>query len=108
MHNYCIFKGARNDYSFIIQLYTYLFFSSIYLSVHLSIYFSCYVSGGSGAGPSCLTGSGASQEDLSSLSSCQSNLDNIRPPTIMDDIDNMDHSMISVASLPPSEVDIDR
>ncbi len=49
-------------------------------------------------------GGAVSQEDLSSLSSCQSNLDNIRPPTIMDDIDNMDHSMISVASLPPSEV----
>ena len=63
------------------------------------------VVGGSGVGSSMITGAttGASTEDLSSLSSCHSNLDNIRPPTIMDDIDNMDHSMISVASL-PSEV----
>jgi len=38
-------------------------------------------------------------EDLSSLSSCQSNLDNVRPPTIMDDMGDMDNSMVSVASI---------
>ncbi len=38
-----------------------------------------------------------SNEDLSSVSSsCQSNLDNIRPPTIMEDMDN---SIVSIASL---------
>lgn len=40
----------------------------------------------------------SSQEDLSSLSSCYSNLDNIRPPTLMDDLD-MENSMLSVASI---------
>ena len=45
---------------------------------------------------------GGSSEDLSSLSSCQSNLDNIRPPTLMMDMDGgavMDASIISIASL---------
>jgi DNA uptake protein ComE-like DNA-binding protein len=38
-------------------------------------------------------------EDMSSsLSSCQSNLDNIRPPTIMDDLD-LDNSILSIASI---------
>ncbi len=39
-----------------------------------------------------------STEDLSSMSSCVSNLDNIQPPTIMDDV-MMDASIISVASI---------
>ena len=34
----------------------------------------------------------------SSLSSCQSNLDNIRPPTLMDDLD-LDNSILSIASI---------
>ena len=42
-------------------------------------------------------------DDLtSSISSCQSNLDNIRPPTIMDDqrfMDQMDNSILSIASI---------
>ena len=39
-----------------------------------------------------------SAEDLSSISSCHSNIDNIQPPTYMEELD-MDSSMISVASL---------
>ena len=42
-------------------------------------------------------------DDLtSSISSCQSNLDNIKPPTIMDDqrfMDQMDNSILSIASI---------
>ena len=41
----------------------------------------------------------ASAEDLSSISSCQSNLDNIQPPTLLEELD-MDWSLLSVASLP--------
>jgi len=38
-------------------------------------------------------------EDMSSsLSSCQSNLDNIRPPTLMDDLE-LDNSILSIASI---------
>jgi len=47
--------------------------------------------GGSGLGS-------LSAEDLSSMSSCHSNIDNIMPPTMMDDMD-MDNSMVSVASI---------
>ncbi|XP_040564630.1 uncharacterized protein [Lepeophtheirus salmonis] len=39
---------------------------------------------------------GISNEDISSLSSCQSNLDNIKAPTILDDMDN---SILSIASI---------
>ena len=41
----------------------------------------------------------ASAEDLSSISSCHSNLDNIQPPTLLEELD-MDCSLLSVASLP--------
>ena len=41
---------------------------------------------------------GLSIEDLSSLSSCHSNLDAIQPPTLLEDLD-MDSSLMSVASL---------
>jgi hypothetical protein len=34
----------------------------------------------------------------SSLSSCQSNLDNIKPPTLMDDLE-LDNSILSIASI---------
>ena len=47
--------------------------------------------GGSGLGS-------LSSEDLSSLSSCHSNIDNIAPPSILEDLD-MDNSMLSVASI---------
>ena len=40
-----------------------------------------------------------SAEDLSSISSCHSNLDNIQPPTLLEELD-MDCSLLSVASLP--------
>ena len=47
--------------------------------------------GGSGLGS-------LSSEDLSSLSSCHSNIDNIAPPSILEDLD-MDNSMLSVESI---------
>ena len=47
--------------------------------------------GGSGLGS-------LSAEDLSSMSSCHSNIDNIMPPTMLDEMD-MDNSMISVTSI---------
>lgn len=47
-----------------------------------------------------------SNEDLSSLSSCQSNLDNIKPPTLMEDGGDMDNSMMSLASLNSEVVDM--
>merc|ERR1719318_1431408 len=47
--------------------------------------------GGSGLGS-------LSAEDLSSMSSCHSNIDNIMPPTMMDEMD-MDNSMMSVTSI---------
>ena len=54
-------------------------------------------------GPSTSTISSSYYDDLScSLSSCQSNLDNIKPPTIMDDqrfMDQMDNSILSIASI---------
>ena len=50
-------------------------------------------------------------DDLtSSLSSCQSNLDNIKPPTIMDDnrfMDQMDNSILSIASISSEIAPID-
>ena len=49
-------------------------------------------SGGGGVG-----GLMGSAEDLSSMSSCVSNLDNIQPPTLLDEV--MDASIISVASI---------
>ena len=53
------------------------------------------VAGGGGVGGGNTAHS--SNEDLtSSMSSCQSNLDNIKPPTIMDEMDN---SILSIASL---------
>ena len=39
-----------------------------------------------------------SLEDLSSISSCHSNIDNIAPPSMLEDLD-MENSMISVASI---------
>ena len=54
-------------------------------------------------GQSASTISSSYYDDLtSSLSSCQSNLDNIKPPTIMDDpgiLDQMDNSILSIASI---------
>ena len=47
--------------------------------------------GGSGLGS-------LSSEDLSSISSCHSNIDNIAPPSILEDLD-MDNSMLSVESI---------
>ena len=47
--------------------------------------------GGSGLGS-------LSSEDLSSISSCHSNIDNIAPPSMLEDLD-MENSMISVASI---------
>ena len=47
--------------------------------------------GGSGLGS-------LSSEDLSSLSSCHFNIDNIAPPSMLEDLD-MENSMISVASI---------
>ena len=47
--------------------------------------------GGSGIGS-------LSSEDLSSISSCHSNIDNIAPPSMLEDLD-MENSMISVASI---------
>ena len=47
--------------------------------------------GGSGLGS-------LSSEDLSSISSCHSNIDNIAPPSLLEDLD-MENSMISVASI---------
>ncbi|TRY69315.1 hypothetical protein TCAL_09734, partial [Tigriopus californicus] len=47
-----------------------------------------------------------SNEDLSSLSSCQSNLDNIKPPTLMEEGGDMDNSMMSLASLNSEVVDM--
>ena len=44
-----------------------------------------------------------SSEDLSSISSCHSNIDNIAPPSMLEDL-NMENSMVSVASI-SSEVD---
>ena len=45
------------------------------------------------------TGLGSlSSEDLTSISSCHSNIDNIAPPSLMEDMD-MENSMISVASI---------
>merc|ERR1719319_992798 len=46
-----------------------------------------------------------SAEDLSSISSCHSNIDNIQPPTYMEELD-MDSSMISVASLTSDVVNL--
>jgi hypothetical protein len=46
----------------------------------------------------------------SSISSCQSNLDNIKPPTIMDDqrfMDQMDNSILSIASISSEIAPID-
>ena len=43
-------------------------------------------------------GSSISQEDLSSLSSCHSNLEAIQPPTLLEELD-MDSSLLSLASL---------
>jgi len=46
-------------------------------------------------------------EDMSSsLSSCQSNLDNIRPPTLMDDLE-LDNSILSIASISSEMADAD-
>ena len=46
-------------------------------------------------------------EDMSSsLSSCQSNLDNIRPPTLMDDLE-LDNSILSIASISSEMADVD-
>ena len=47
--------------------------------------------GGSGLGS-------LSSEDLSSISSCHSNIDNVAPPSMLEDLD-MENSMISVASI---------
>ena len=47
--------------------------------------------GGSGLGS-------LSSEDLSSISSCHSNIDNIAPPSMMEELD-MENSMLSVASI---------
>ena len=46
--------------------------------------------GGSGLGS-------LSSEDLSSISACHSNIDNIAPPSMLEGL-NMENSMISVAS----------
>ena len=49
-------------------------------------------------------GANGSNEDLTSMSSCHSNLDNIQPPTIMADMDN---SFLSIASLSSEVADVE-